>query len=155
MNRFGAILKKFGMKYCIHNHAREFDPLDDGKTTAYDILPRSTDPSLVAMQFDVGWAYMGGQDVIEMFRKNPGRYELWHVKDARYKHTDPKLKPTGRARASRIVTMGDGDTDYFVIERDTAGRDGRDALADCKIAYQNLRRIPSQAAELSRGASLP
>jgi sugar phosphate isomerase/epimerase len=157
INRFGAILKKFGMKYCIHNHAREFDLLDDGKTTEYDILLRSTDPSLVAMQLDIGWAYMGGQDVIGMFRKNPGRYELWHVKDAKYKHADPKLKPTERARASQIVTMGEGDIDYrvvfanaklaglkhFVIEQDTAGQDGRDALVDCKIAYQNLHKILS------------
>jgi len=157
MNRFGRILKKFGMKYYIHNHANEFDPLEDGKTTQYDVLLRYTDPSLVAMQLDVGWAYMGGQDVIEMFRKNPGRFELWHVKDAKYKQADPQLKPTERARASRIVTMGEGDIDYrlafanaklaglkyFVIEQDTAGQGGRDALEDCKIAYQNLRRILS------------
>lgn len=157
INKHGAILKKFGMKYLIHNHAGEFDPLDDGKTTQYDILLRYTDPSSVAMQLDVGWAYMGGQDVIAMFKKNPGRYELWHVKDAKYKHADQKLKPTARARASQIVTMGEGDIDYkavfanaklaglkhFVIEQDTAGQGGRDALEDCRIACQNLRGILS------------
>lgn len=157
MNRFGPVLRKFGMKYYIHNHANEFDPLEDGRTTQYDVLLKYTDPSCVTMQLDVGWAYMGGQDVIEMFKKNPGRYELWHVKDARYKQADPKLKPTERARASRIVTMGEGDIDYrlvfsqarlaglkyFVIEQDTAGQGGRDALEDCRIAYQNLRRILS------------
>ena len=36
MNKYGALLKKFGMKYYIHNHAGEFDVLDDGKTTEYD-----------------------------------------------------------------------------------------------------------------------
>lgn len=155
INKYGAILKKFGMKYQIHNHAGEFDPLDDGKTTQYDILLQHTDPSSVAMQLDIGWAYMGGQDVLAMFKKNPGRYELWHVKDAKYKHADPKLKPTDRARASQIVTMGEGDIDYkkvfakaklagmkhFVIEQDTAGQGGRDALEDCRIACQNLRKI--------------
>jgi sugar phosphate isomerase/epimerase len=157
MNKYGATLKKFGMKHLIHNHAGEFDLLDDGKTTQYEILLKHTDPSLVAMELDIGWAYMGGQDPLAMFRKNPGRYELWHVKDAKYKQADPKLKPSERARASRIVTMGEGDIDYrkvfneaklaglkhFVIEQDTAGQGGRDTLEDCKIACGNLRKILS------------
>jgi sugar phosphate isomerase/epimerase len=157
MNKYGALLKKFGMKYYIHNHAGEFDVLDDGKTTEYDILLKETDAALVAMQIDIGWAYVGGQDAIEMFRKNPGRYELWHVKDANYKELDPKMKPSLRQRAAKIVAMGDGDIDYkavfadakvaglkhFVIEQDTAGQGGRDALADCGIAYDNLKKILS------------
>lgn len=157
MNKYGAILKKFGMKYHIHNHAGEFDPLDDGKTTEYDIYLKYTDPKLVTLQLDIGWAYMGGQDALEMFKKTPGRFELWHVKDAKYKHADPKLKPSDRARASQIVTMGEGDIDYkavfaqakqaglkyFVIEQDTAGQGGRDTLEDCKIACQNLYKILS------------
>jgi sugar phosphate isomerase/epimerase len=157
MNKYGALLKKFGMKYYVHNHSGEFELLDDGKTTEYDILLKETDASLVAMQLDIGWAYVAGQDAIEMFKKNPGRYELWHVKDARYKHLDPKMKPSERQRAGKIVTMGDGDVDYkavfahasiaglkhFVIEQDTAGQDGRDAIADCKLAYENLNKILS------------
>jgi len=157
MNKHGVLLKKFGMKYYIHNHSGEFDVLEDGKTTEYDILLKDTDPALVAMQLDIGWAYVGGQDAIEMFKKNPGRYELWHVKDAKYKELDPKMTPSQRMRHAKIVTMGEGDIDYravfanaklaglkhFVIEQDTAGRDGRDAVEDCRIAYDNLKKILS------------
>ena len=157
MNKYGALLKKFGMKYYIHNHAGEFDVLEDGKTTEYDVFLKETDAELVAMQLDIGWAYVGGQNAIEMFRKNPGRYELWHVKDAKYKELDPKMKPSRRMHAAKIVTIGDGDIDYravfsnaevaglkhFVIEQDTAGEGGRDAIADCKIAYDNLKKILS------------
>lgn len=157
MNKYGALLKKFGMKYYIHNHAGEFDVLDDGKTTEYDVLLKETDAALVAMQLDVGWAYVAGQDAIEMFKKNPGRYELWHVKDAKYKELDPNMKPSLRQRAGKIVAMGEGDIDYkavfanakvaglkyFVIEQDTAGQGGRDAIADCKVAYDNLKKILS------------
>jgi sugar phosphate isomerase/epimerase len=157
LNKYGAILKKFGMKNHIHNHAGEFDLLADGKTTQYDVFLAETDPALVAMQIDIGWAYMAGQDVLAMFKKHPGRYELWHVKDAKYKQADPKLTPSERARASQIVTMAEGEIDYravfanaklaglkyFVIEQDTAGQGGRDALDDCRIAYQNLHKILS------------
>ena len=157
LNKYGAVLKKFGMKNRIHNHAGEFDFLDDGKTTQYDVYLAETDPELVAMQIDIGWAYMAGQDVLQMFKKSPGRYELWHVKDAKYKQADPKLGASARARASQIVAMGEGDIDYktvfanaklaglkyFVIEQDTAGQGGRDTLEDCKIAHDNLRKILS------------
>ncbi len=53
--------------------------------------------------------------------------------------------------------MGEGDIDYrtvfanaslaglkyFVIEQDTAGQGGRDAVEDCRIAYDNLKKILS------------
>jgi sugar phosphate isomerase/epimerase len=157
MNKYGAIVKKFGMKILIHNHAGEFELLDDGKTTQYDVLLAETDPALVAMQLDIGWAFIGGQDALAMFKKNPGRYELWHVKDVKYKNLDPKLTPSQHQRGAQIVTMGEGDVDYkaifanaalagmkyFAIEQDTAGQGGRDAIEDCRIAYQNLIKILS------------
>jgi sugar phosphate isomerase/epimerase len=157
LNKFGAIVKKFGMKILVHNHTGEFELLDDGKTTEYDVLLKETDPELVAMQLDIGWACIGGQDPIAMFKKNPGRYELWHVKDAKYKQLDAKLTPGQRARGAQIVTLGEGDVDYrtifanaalaglkfFVIEQDTAGQGGRDAVEDCRIAYDNLTKILS------------
>jgi sugar phosphate isomerase/epimerase len=157
LNKFGTIVQKFGMKILIHNHAGEFDLLDDGQTTQYDVLLKETDPALVTMQLDIGWAYIGGQDAIAMFKKNPGRYELWHVKDVKDKDLDPKLTPSQRQRGAQIVAMGEGDIDYkmvfahaslaglkyFVIEQDTAGQGGRDALEDCRVAYQNLSKILS------------
>jgi sugar phosphate isomerase/epimerase len=82
---------------------------------------------------------------------------LWHVKDAKFKHVDHNLSPNAHARASQIVTMGEGDIDYkavfanakpaglkyFVIEQDTAGQGGRDTLEDCRIAQRNLYKILS------------
>jgi sugar phosphate isomerase/epimerase len=157
MNKHGAIVKKFGMKILIHNHTGEFDLLADGKTTQYDVFLAETDPELVAMQLDIGWAYIAGQDALAMFKKNPGRYELWHVKDVKYKDLDPKMTPSQRGRAGKIVTLGEGDVDYktlfanggvaglkhFAIEQDTAGQGGRDAVDDCRMAYNNLQKVLS------------
>jgi sugar phosphate isomerase/epimerase len=157
LNKYGAIVKKFGMKILVHNHTGEFELLDDGKTTQYDIILKETDPELVAMQLDIGWACIAGQDPIAMFKKDPGRYELWHVKDAKYKQLDAKLSPGQRQRRAEIVTLGEGDVDYkaifanaaiaglkfFAIEQDTAGQGGRDAIEDCRIAFDNLAKILS------------
>ena len=157
MNKYGKIVQKFGMKILIHNHTSEFDLLQDSKLTQYDVLLAETDPELVVMQIDIGWACVAGQNVLEMFKKNPGRYELWHVKDAKFKDLDPKLTPSERQFSAKITAIGEGDIDYktlfanaelaglkyFVIEQDTAGEGGRDVFEDCRIAYENLYKILS------------
>jgi sugar phosphate isomerase/epimerase len=157
LNKYGAIVKKFGMKMLIHNHAGEFELLDDGKHTQYDILLAETNPELVAMQLDVGWAAVAGQNILEMFAKHPGRFELWHVKDALgIKNADPKMSPTQRQRAAKLVPVGTGDVDYraifggakqaglkhFLIEQDNAAEWG-DSLAAARVSYQNLYKILS------------
>src|SRR6266496_4967393 len=72
------IAKKFGMKILIHNHTQEFEFLEGGKPRPYDILIAETDPVLVALQLDIGWASVAGQKIVGMFKKSPGRFELWH-----------------------------------------------------------------------------
>jgi sugar phosphate isomerase/epimerase len=76
MNKYGAILKKFGMKILFHNHAGEFELLKDSKQTQYDVILAETDPDLVTMQIDIGWAYIASQNILELFKKHPGRFEL-------------------------------------------------------------------------------
>lgn len=39
------------------------------------------DPSKVFMQMDLWWVVVGGADPIAYFKKYPGRFPLWHVKD--------------------------------------------------------------------------
>jgi sugar phosphate isomerase/epimerase len=157
LNKYGAIVKKFGMKMLIHNHSGEFELLDDGKQTQYDVLLAETNPELVAMQLDIGWASVAGQNILEMFAKHPGRFELWHVKDALgIKSADPKLSPTQRQRAAKLVPVGLGDVDYrpifaaakqagmrhFVIEQDNAAEWG-DSVAAARVSFQNLTKILS------------
>jgi len=157
LNEHGKIAKKFGMKMLVHNHTVEFEPLEGSMKTQYDVLLAETDPDLVAMQLDIGWATVAGQNVLEMFAKTPGRFELWHVKDAiDTKKLDPKMTPTQRQRAAHLCPVGLGDIDYkpifaaakqaglkhFVIEQDNAAAWG-DSVAAAKVSYQNLAKILS------------
>ena len=156
-NEHGKLTKKFGMKILIHNHTQEFELLDDGKTTQYDVLLAETDPALVAMQLDIGWASVAGQDILAMFKKNPGRYELWHVKDAvGMKAIDPSLTPDQRRPKTKLVPVGQGEIDYkaifakadqagmkhFCIEQDNAA-EGGDSMASAKACYDGLVRVLS------------
>jgi sugar phosphate isomerase/epimerase len=158
LNQHGEIAKKFGMKILVHNHTTEFAPLaDNPQMHPYDIILANTDPALVVMQMDIGWAVQAGQDPIAMFKKNPGRYELWHVKDM----SDIKLMPPNADEGTRmqmgvraIAPVGLGDIDYkpifaaadiagmkhFCIEQDDAS-DWGDSVASAGVCYENLIRI--------------
>jgi sugar phosphate isomerase/epimerase len=155
LNANGKIAQKFGMKMLYHNHAQEFQPFEGSSLRPYDILLSETDPSLVAMQLDIGWATVAGQNVLEMFKKNPGRFELWHVKDARgIKNMDPKLNQRERMRAAMLVPVGQGEVDYrpifanaelagmkhFCIEQDNAA-DWGDSVAAARVSFQSLSKL--------------
>jgi sugar phosphate isomerase/epimerase len=154
INRHGQIAKKFGMKMLIHNHTQEFQPLEGGKLP-YDVLLAETDPALVAMQLDIGWATVAGQNILEMFRKHPGRFELWHVKDARgIRLMTPQMAQAERQRSAMLVPVGQGEIDYkpifanaaqaglkhFCVEQDNAA-DWGDSPAAARVSFQNLMKI--------------
>jgi len=157
MNKYGAILKKFGMKILFHNHAGEFELLKDSKQTQYDVILAETDPELVTMQIDIGWAHIAGQNILDLFKKHPGRFELWHVKDALgLKGLDSKLTPNQRAQYAYQVPIGQGELDwksifaaanvaglkYFIVEQDNPSAWG-DSIMAFKVSYQYLYQILS------------
>lgn len=74
------IAKSMGLQMAYHNHDFEFNILDQNKT-GYDILLAGTDPQSVKMELDIYWCSKAGVDAIQLFKKYPGRFPLWHVKD--------------------------------------------------------------------------
>jgi len=79
-NQAAELCSKSGLKLAYHNHNFEFKDQGAGKT-GYDILLNETDAKLVGFELDIFWAVNAGLDPVEMFRKNPGRYKMFHVKD--------------------------------------------------------------------------
>lgn len=155
LNEHGKLVKKFGMKMLIHNHTMEFQPIEGSTLRPYDILLAETDPALVAMQMDIGWASVAGQNILEMFHKNPGRFELWHVKDVRgIKMMTPQMQQSERQRSAMLVPVGQGEVDYksifaaadvagmkhYCVEQDNAA-DWGDSVAAAKVSFQNLMKI--------------
>lgn len=81
LNKAGELAKKSNLKMAYHNHFWEFRKLPDGQDTAYDILLKETDPSLVFFELDLFWAEKAGHSPVSLFKKAPGRFPMWHVKD--------------------------------------------------------------------------
>jgi sugar phosphate isomerase/epimerase len=154
LNEAGVITKKYGMKVIVHNHTEEFEPLSDSSQRPYDVLLAETDPSLVALELDIGWASVAGQDILDMFRRSPGRFEVWHVKDiSNLSSFDSSMNLQARRRAAKIVPLGEGEIDYkaifaqaklagmqhYYVEQDSAPASG-DSLNDAAKSYRSLMK---------------
>jgi sugar phosphate isomerase/epimerase len=155
LNAHGRVAQKYGIKLLVHNHTVEFEPLTDSPRTLFDVLVEETDPALVTMQLDLGWAYIAGVDPFALFKAHPGRFELWHVKDVfGLKTVNPSLRPNARVSSMALVPVGTGHIDFtpvfaqaslaglkhFVIEQDNAAAWG-DSLAAARVSYQNLKAM--------------
>ena len=152
LNQAGSAGKKYGIRALLHNHVEEFVPLQGGGT-GYDVLLKQTDPDLVVMELDIGWASIAGQKPIEMFKKDPGRYALWHVKDTTGLAATVAKPIEERQKSAQFVPVGAGDVDYkaafaaaqtaglqhFFIEQDNA-IDG-DSITAIRTSAQNLKRL--------------
>lgn len=101
LNKGGEMAKKQGMCAGYHNHDFEFAQQDG--TNGWEILLKETDPKYVVLEMDIYWVKYANQDPVEWFRKHPGRFKLWHVKDMA---TEPKKMST---------VVGSGVIDYKEI----------------------------------------
>lgn len=79
-NKVGEIMKKSGIQFGYHNHNFEFNKVE-GKIPYFDIFLPELDKNLVTMEFDLFWATKAGQNPVEIFKKYPGRFQLFHMKD--------------------------------------------------------------------------
>ncbi len=78
-NKAGEDCKKLGLKFGYHNHEYEFE--SDNGEVLYDVLMDHTDAELVHMELDLGWVIVAGKSPLDYFKKYPGRFPLWHLKD--------------------------------------------------------------------------
>jgi len=112
LNAFAMEAQKAGLKLAYHNHNMEFHRWSDGRTT-YEILMSETDPSLVKIELDCGWADLGGDPPLAVFKKYPGRVKMLHVKDfvaVSHPMTELDLKTMPES-----TELGKGHIDYRAI----------------------------------------
>ncbi|BBE15974.1 sugar phosphate isomerase/epimerase [Aquipluma nitroreducens] len=118
-NKMGEIAKKNGIQFGYHNHAFEFEKMED--QIPYDLLLSQTDPSLVTFEMDLYWVTKGGYNPVDYFKKYPGRFQLWHVKDMT-KTDDMFFAPVGSGRIDFSGIFAEKKTagmKYFFVEQDS------------------------------------
>jgi sugar phosphate isomerase/epimerase len=78
MGRAGDSAAGMGIEIGFHNHAVEFEVGPEG--SAWDML-LETLPASVAIELDVYWASIAGQDPVQLIDALGGRVRLLHMKD--------------------------------------------------------------------------
>jgi sugar phosphate isomerase/epimerase len=112
-NNAGKVAAAQGIKFYYHNHGYEFVPHGDG--TLFDLLVRETKPELVTYEMDVFWTVHPGQDPVQLLRRYPNRWELFHIKDLKKGVQTGKL--TGSEDVNNDVALGTGQIDLPRILR--------------------------------------
>jgi sugar phosphate isomerase/epimerase len=80
LNIAGEQAKKAGLQLAYHNHNFEF--IEQNGQIGYDIILKETDPALVKLQMDLYWIARGSKESPNYwFKRAPGRFVMWHVKD--------------------------------------------------------------------------
>lgn len=79
-NEIGKRCRQNGMKYGYHNHAHEFQKVED-KVVMLDYMLENTNPEDVFFQMDVYWVVRGQNSPVDYFNKYPGRFTVLHIKD--------------------------------------------------------------------------
>jgi sugar phosphate isomerase/epimerase len=136
LNKTGEAATKAGLTFAYHNHDAEFKILSDG-TIPYDLLLSETDPKRLKMELDLAWAVKAGKNPVDLFKQNPGRFPLWHLKDL-------------DASRENIIPVGSGTIDFKPIfaAADTAGMRSffvehdmpKDAFASIKSSIQYINK---------------
>lgn len=81
-NEIGKLCKVEGISFGYHNHAHEFQKIEN-QTVMYDYMLEHTNPDYVFFQMDVYWVVRGQNSPVDYFKKYPGRFKILHIKDHR------------------------------------------------------------------------
>ena len=136
------------MQFGYHNHHVEFKKFD-GKT-GFDTLFAATDPDLVKIELDVGWAVAASQDPVAILNKYKGRVVALHVKDIGKLDADPH-KATTVARGRRHHRLEEGHRHRERQWREALFlRAGRAVHPAHPGLGEDQRGLPHQARDLTR-----
>ncbi len=136
LNKTGEAAKKAGITLAYHNHTHEFDTVDG--LIPYEMLLTQTSPDILKFELDLGWATKAGADPLELFKKNPGRFPLWHVKDLDKDTKQPTEVGNGYVDFKRIFSGSEtAGLKHFFVEQDGAPK----PFENIATSYNNLKKI--------------
>jgi sugar phosphate isomerase/epimerase len=106
LNRAGREYRDRGLGFGYHNHHVEFMRVDG--VVPYDYLLASSDPDLVKIELDIGWAATAGVDPVSYLRHHSGRVVACHLKDY-----NPAIQSDVPQR--KVVAPGAGTVDFAAV----------------------------------------
>jgi sugar phosphate isomerase/epimerase len=108
-NKVGKIMKENGVQFGYHNHNFEFGTVE-GKVPYFDVFLPEMDKDLMTMELDLFWATKAGINPVELFKKYPGRFQLFHMKDMYTKEA-----PFFKTESTDFAPVGEGVINFKEI----------------------------------------
>lgn len=116
-NKAAEDCKKSNIIFGYHNGGSDF--AKENGQVLYDVLLDNSDPDLVKMELDLGWAIVGGGDPIKYFDKYPGRFPLWHIKDIKKDKAESTEFGKGRIDITGLLkNQKKSDMKFLFIEQE-------------------------------------
>ncbi|MEQ9290256.1 MAG: sugar phosphate isomerase/epimerase [Cyclobacteriaceae bacterium] len=135
LNAVGELFKGSGVKFCYHNHAFEFEATN-GEVPLHVMLD-NTQPDLVSFEADLYWVKKGGHEPLALIDKYPGRFSLFHVKDAA-SNLDQTTVGEGIIDFQSIFNVKDkAGLEYYFVEDERTD----DPFGNLKKAYDHINTL--------------
>jgi sugar phosphate isomerase/epimerase len=125
-----------GLKFLYHNHAFEFEKNSKG-IVPMEYMLEHLDPKYVNFQMDLYWVTKAGVDPVELFKKYPKRFKIWHVKDM---DDQGRFAPVGKGKIdfARILKNAKlSGMKYYIVEQDQVF-DGMEPMEAIRLSREGL-----------------
>ncbi|GEO03742.1 sugar phosphate isomerase [Adhaeribacter aerolatus] len=128
LNKSGEACRKAKIQFGYHSHNFEFPPING--VVPYDLILQKTEPELLIMEADLFWFTKAGIDPVAYFKKYPGRFPLWHVKDMERGSEQFAEVGHGVINFDRIFAARQiAGLKHFFVEQDQTSREPFESLA--------------------------
>jgi sugar phosphate isomerase/epimerase len=139
LNTVAHKAKAVGLEFLYHNHDFEFQANKDG-VVPIDYLLEKLDPKYVNFQMDLYWVTKAGADPVAYFKRYPGRFKIWHVKDM---DDQGRFAPVGKGNIDfgRILKNAKlSGMKYYIVEQDQVF-DGITPMEAIKVSREGLKKF--------------
>jgi len=139
LNVLGEKCHEAGLQLLYHNHDFELKK-NENNVAILDYLLENTNPKYVNFQMDIYWVTKAGVDPVDYFKKYPGRFVIWHVKDMDKKG---RFAPVthGIIDFKRILAQKDlSGMKFYMVEQDMTF-DGLSPLEAIHLSHKGLKSI--------------
>jgi sugar phosphate isomerase/epimerase len=125
-----------GLEFLYHNHAFEFEKNSKG-IVPMDYMIEHLDPKYANFQMDLYWVTKAGVDPVELFKKYPGRFKIWHVKDM---DKEGRFAPVGKGTIDFGKILKNAKLSgmkYYIVEQDQVF-DGMEPMEAIRLSREGL-----------------
>jgi len=138
LDKLGEKCAAAGLQLLYHNHDFEFMKDADG-IVPIEYLLENCNPKYVNFQMDLYWVTKAGADPVAYFKRYPGRFKIWHVKDM---DEQGRFAPVGNGKIDfkRVLDNKQlSGMQYYFVEQDACFNET--PIEAIVISHKGLEKI--------------